>query len=407
MTSVTAAFSLYDLHLREVISNPWPHYRWLLNQPGPYWDSGTRSWLVARHRDVYRLLADPNLTAAMDHRPVAKIAPAWINRRWFELLDAHVSFSTNHAMLRRVLSWPFKREAVTDQSFLISKVALRAVRKGVEAGRMDVITDLAGPIPLTVMQAMLELADLVTLDELRRWSNAWGAVVAAPGHLLTSRSAVVAHVDEFIGFLDDFVANYRPSLRGTVTELLVQSGRDGTLSGNEVIAGLMMLVTAGTETTGNLIGNCVAALLDQPRLAALLRADRDLIPQFVDEIARRDSATQYTARRALVDLHINGQQVHGGQSVVLLLAAANRDPAAFPDPDAILLDRPSQPMPVGFGHGSHFCFGAPLARLETRLALDHLLSQDIEPAGERVYRPNGNLRGLSALPINLKPLKLK
>jgi cytochrome P450 len=114
--------------------------------------------------------------------------------------------------------------------------------------------------------------------------------------------------------------------------------------------------------------------------------------------------TQYTVRTALTTIDIGGRRIGAGQSVVLMLAAANRDPAAFEDPDTVRLDRPARPRPVAFGHGPHFCFGAPLARLETQLVLAGLLARcaDLRPAGERRWRANGNLRGLAALPVTFR-----
>jgi cytochrome P450 len=109
-------------------------------------------------------------------------------------------------------------------------------------------------------------------------------------------------------------------------------------------------------------------------------------------------------RTARTGIEVGGARIAEGQSVVLMLAAANRDPAAFEDPDAVALDRPAKPRPVAFGHGPHFCFGAPLARLETQLVLAGLLSRctDLRASGERHWRANGNLRGLAALPITFR-----
>jgi len=177
------------------------------------------------------------------------------------------------------------------------------------------------------------------------------------------------------------------------------------LTEDEVIAGLMMLVTAGHETTAGLIANIVAALLDDPHLAARLADAPDLLPAAIDEMARLHPPTQYTARTAPVDIEIAGQPIPAGSSVVLMLAAANRDPNAFPDPDHVLLDRPATPPAVAFGRGSHFCFGAGLAQLEARLTVGRLLARcaKLRPAGERRWRLNPNLRGLATLPITARP----
>ena len=404
--SGTRPVTLFDLHRPQVIADPWPLYRQLLADPRPVWDRPCRSWLVSRHADVSRLLADRRLSVVMDHARVARAAPAAM-RPWYPLLDAHVSFvdPPGHTRLRSVLAASFKPAAVSMLDGFIAGLVEAALDRARTAGRMDVVSDLAYPIPLRVMQHMLGL-DGVDLPTLRRWSAAWGEVVAAPAHLPTGETGqLVADVNDLIGFLRRVVARHQAAPRDTVTGLLVRAASDEVLTEDEVIAGLMMLVTAGHETTAGLIANIVAALLDDPHLAARLADAPDLLPAAVDELARLHSPTQYTARTAPVDIEIAGQPIRAGSSVVLMLAAANRDPNAFPDPDHVLLDRPATPPAVAFGRGSHFCFGAGLAQLEARLTVGRLLARcaDLRPAGERRWRPNPNLRGLATLPITVRP----
>jgi len=400
---------LYDLQRPEILADPWPVYRSLLAVDGPFWDPTVRSWLVSRHADVSRLLTDRRLSVVMDHQRVARVAPAAM-RHWYPVLDAHVSFvdPPRHTRLRSVLAGPFKPGVVAGLDGYIADAVDAALDRAAGAGRMDVVTDLAYPIPLRVMRHLLGL-DWVDLPTLRRWSNAWGEVVAAPAHLPTGDTGqLVADVDALIGFLREVVAEHRASPRDTVTGLLVRAAADGLLTEDEVIAGLMMLVTAGHETTANLISNIVAALVDDPQLAGLLcRTSPDLLATAVDELARVYSPTQYTARTTVVDINIGGRPIPAGNSVVLMLAAANRDPDVFPDPDAVRLDRPATPQHVAFGLGPHFCFGAPLARLEARLAVGRLLARcaDLQPAGDRRWRPNANLRGLDTLPITFRPCR--
>jgi cytochrome P450 len=396
----TRPYSLYDLARPEFIADPWPLYRWLLANDGPYWDPGVRSWLVARHADVSRLLDDRGLSAATDHARAAAFAPPEL-RHLFPLLDAHVSFvdPPDHTRLRGLLGDPFKPRHLTALADWI-----RALVDDVLAGagdRFDVVADLSLPVPLQVIRHLLGMED-VDLATIHRWSTAWGHVVAAPGHLPTGDTRRLREdLDDLIAGLSAAVSAHRAGPRDTVTGMLVRAADAGRLSGAELIGNLMMLVTAGQETTGNLISNAVAALLDRPGLAELLRARPDLLPAAVDELARVYPPTQYTVRTARAAISVGGQRIEPGQSVVLMLAAANRDPAAFPDPEQVRLDRPAKPRPVSFGHGPHFCFGAPLARLETGLVLAGLLAHgtDLRPAGERRWRANGNLRGLAALPI--------
>jgi cytochrome P450 len=397
---------LYDLQQPDVIADPRPWQRALLAADGACWDSTARSWLVGRHADVSRLLADPRLSAVTDHSRSATYAPAAM-RHLFPLLDAHVSFMDppDHTRLRRLLADPFKPRHVRALEGFITAAVAAALDRAATTGCVDIVADLAYPIPLQVIGHLLDLDD-VDLPTLRRWSNAWGDVVAAPGHLPTGDTdPLFDDVNELIAHLRHTVAAHRARPRDTVTGLLVAAADAGQISEVDLIANLMMLVTAGHETTANLIANAVAALLDRPRLADRLRRDPQLLPAAVDELARLHPPTQYTARTALADIDIGGQQIPAGSSLVLMLAAANHDPRAFPDPDTVRLDRPATPRHVAFGGGPHFCFGAPLARLEIRLALHQLLTRyaDLRPAGQRQWRPNPNLRGLAVLPATLRP----
>jgi cytochrome P450 len=398
--------SLYDLQRPAVIADPWPWHWALLAADGLCWDPTVRSWLAGRHADVSRLLADPQFSAVTDHARSARSAPAAV-RHLFPLLDAHVSFvdPPEHTRLRRILADPFKPRHVEALEGFIAAAVAAALDRTAATGHIDVVTDLAYRIPLQVIQHLLGL-DEVDLPTLRRWSNAWGDVVAAPGHLPTGDTTrLLDDVNDLIDHLHRTVAAHRAEPRDTVTAGLVAATDTGRISEVELIANLMMLVTAGHETTANLIGNAVAALLDHPGLADRLRHDSDLLPAAVDELARLYPPTQYTARTARAEVRIGDAQIQPGQAVVLVLAAANRDPGAFPDPDTLRLNRPATPRHVAFGHGPHFCFGAPLACLETRLVLAGLLDRctELRPAGTPRWRLNGNLRGLASLPVAFIP----
>lgn len=402
VTDVAAPpLSLYDLQRPETIANPWPFYD-RVRAVSPYWDPTVRSWLVAGHADVSRLLSDRRFAAAMNHDRAAAIAPAAL-RHLFPLLDAHVSFvdGPDHVRLRRILAQPFRPDPVRSWTGLVAGLVDGVLDRFTPVGAMDVVHDLAYPVPLGVVRHVLGLTE-VDLPTLRRWSNAWGEVVAAPGHLPTGDTGpLLAAADELIGYLRATVVAHRVRPRPGITGALVAATDRGELSDPELIGNLLMLVTAGHETTANLIGNAVAELLDHPGLADRLRRSPELIPAAVDELARLHPPTQYTARTAGQDVVVGGRSVRAGQSVVLLLAAANRDPAVFEDPATARLDRPALARSVAFGHGPHFCFGAPLARLEVELTLRAVLRRwvDLRPAGPRRWRSNANLRGLDELPV--------
>jgi cytochrome P450 len=168
------------------------------------------------------------------------------------------------------------------------------------------------------------------------------------------------------------------------------------------LANLILLLVAGFETTTNLLGNGLHLLLQRPQHAARLRDDPELAPAFVEEILRYDSPVQLTERFAGVDAEVGGVPVPAGSELILFLGAANRDPQRFADPDRFDPDRPDNAV-LSFGAGAHYCLGAPLARLEARVALPALLRRfpRIAPADEPTRRDRLTLRGWATLPVAL------
>ncbi len=400
--------SLYDLTRAEVIADPWPWYAQLRARSPVLWDPYTGSWLITRHADITRVLTDRDTyTVWMDHQTRVGQAPAAM-RRVFGYLDRIVAFAdaTDHTRLRRVLSAPFGPGSIARLDSEVAALVATALDRVVADGAMEVVADLASRVPLQVISQLLGCQD-VDLATVRRWSAAFGQVIAAPGHLLIGADTdqILADVDDLVDYLTDLVAARRAHPGNTITGALVAAADASDLDHDEVIGNLMMLLAAGNETTANVIANAVAALADEPPLAELLRSASDLLPAAVEELGRLYPSNQYIARIARTDHTIHGQRIAAGQSVVAMLACANRDPDAFPDPDALLLDRPATPRHLGFGHGPHYCFGAALARLEIRHILAGLLARcpDLRPAGPRQWRANPNLRGLATLPVTFRP----
>ncbi len=398
--------SLYDLTRPEVIADPWPWYADLRARGPVLWDPYTGSWLITRYADITAVLAHRDaFTVWMDHQRRAETAPPAM-RRAFCYLDRIVAFveAADHTRLRRVLAGPFGPASIAGLDAEVAALVTDALDRVVADAAMEVVADLASRVPLQVISRLLGCQD-VDLATLRRWSAAWGTVIAAPGHLLFDADQILADVDELIDYLTGLVAAHRARPRGTVTSALAAAAEAGDLDHDEVVGNLMMLLAAGNETTANVIANAVAALADMPPLADLLRGASGLLPTAVEELSRLYPSNQYTARIARTAQTIHGHPIAAGQSVVLMLACANRDPDAFGNPDAVLLDRPATPRHLGFGHGPHYCFGAALARLEIRHVMQGVLARclDLRPAGSREWRANPNLRGLATLPVTFRP----
>jgi pimeloyl-[acyl-carrier protein] synthase len=192
--------------------------------------------------------------------------------------------------------------------------------------------------------------------------------------------------------------NPRPGLVGALMNAEVDGAR---LNDDEIIANLIVTMVGGQETTTNLIGNGLVTLLRNPGQLELLRSDPTILPSAIEELLRYESPSQHTARLAHEDLTLGGKSIRKRQAVIAVMAAGNRDPERFPDPDRLDLRRTDN-RHLAFGWGAHFCFGAPLARLEGRIAFETLLRRvsniTLEPV-DLVWRENLGLRGLKSLPV--------
>jgi cytochrome P450 len=188
---------------------------------------------------------------------------------------------------------------------------------------------------------------------------------------------------------------------GLIHSLMTAECQGDRFTDEEVIASTIVTMVGGQETTTNLIGNGVLALLRNPAELERLRDDLSLIPSAVEELLRYESPSQHTARLAPADVELGGKQIRKRHAVIAVMGAANRDPERFPNPDRLDITRQDN-RHVAFGWGAHFCFGAPLARIEGQIAFETMLRRlpnlEIEP-GALVWRDNLGLRGLNALPV--------
>jgi cytochrome P450 len=189
---------------------------------------------------------------------------------------------------------------------------------------------------------------------------------------------------------------------GLVQALLAAEVDGDRLTEEEVVASLIVTMVGGQETTTNLIGNGILTLLRHPEILEELRADLSLIPSAVEELLRFESPSQHTGRIAPQDVEMGGKRIRGRDAVIAVMAAANRDPEHFPDPDRLDIRR-RENRHMAFGFGAHFCFGAPLARIEAQIAFASILKRlsqlELEP-GPLTWRENLGLRGLKALPLS-------
>ena len=270
---------------------------------------------------------------------------------------------------------------------------------------MDVIEQLAYPLPVMVIAEMLGVP-VEDRARFRKWSDETAAV--ASGNLAALPEEELrrgfAARKELTDYFRGKVAEQRDKRNDNLLSALVQAEEEGgRLTENELYSTLVLLLVAGNETTTNLIGNGLHALLRHPDQLRRVADDRTLIPSAVEEMLRYDSPVQLTTRAANTDLDLSRTRIKQGDFVYLFIGAANRDPAQFDHPDRFDVSRPDNKH-LAFGAGHHFCLGAPLARLEAQVAIRTLLRRYPRlrlSDDDLQYRNNFNLRGLKALPTKL------
>jgi unspecific monooxygenase len=326
-------------------------------------------------------------------------------RSWRTELPQRRSFlilnPPDHTRLRRLVSKAFTARLIERLRPRIEQLVDELLRDC--AGDVDLIEVLAYPLPVTVIS---ELLGVPPEDEER--FRGWSAALARgldPDFLLPEAEVArrLQARGEFSEYFTELIEQRRTAPReDLLSRLVAVSDQGDVLSQDELLATCVLLLTAGHETTVNLIGNGALALLRDPVQLAIFREHPESRQAAVEELLRYDPPVQFTARTALADTELGGHPVREGESVLLLTAAANRDPAAFSDPDRLDLLRPAKPH-LAFGHGIHFCLGAPLARLEGQIALGRLFERKVSlRPGPLYYRDNIVLRGLAELPVTIR-----
>lgn len=315
-----------------------------------------------------------------------------------------------HARYRRLVSRAFTAKAVgalRERTATIADELLDEIAASTAGATVDLVERYASLLPVTVISEMLGVP-----TEMREQFLAWGDGAAASLDMGLSLERY-RDVQSNVGALNEWMRGHLRRLRDDpgddlISRLVTLADDDGTsLTETEIGATALLVLAAGFETTVNLIGNGAALLFAHPEQRTHLAADPGLWPNAVDEILRYDSPVQRTARRARRDTVIAGSPVPEGALVITLLAAANRDPRVFADPDRFDVTRANAKEHVAFSSGIHFCLGAALARMEGEVALRALFERfpDLQPAGPATRRPTRILQGYATLPVRARERK--
>lgn len=376
----------FDPRLPAVMADPFPALARLRAVDPVHWSAILRGWVLTRHRDVRAALHDPRfsadrITPFMNALPPQRRAAlAGLERllsRWAVFVDP-----PTHGRLRGLLNAAFRPRAIEAMApaiaivvdGLIDRIAARA--DGTGEGRCDLIADFAYPLPATVIAGILGVP-LADVDRFKDWSDDLAAFVggaqAMPDKYVRAARGIAEMETYFRGLIE---RHRRGGGTGDLLDDLIAAQQvEGRLDEDELVATAVLILFAGHETTTNLIGNGVLALLRHPDQLARLRVEPELMESAVEEMLRYDGPAASVTRVARDAVEMGGRRIAPGDRLFLMLNAANRDPEAFTDPERFDIARPATTTSLAFGYGIHYCVGAPLARLEARIAFDRLLAR--------------------------------
>ena len=417
---VSTAFNPLDPDFRE---DPHPFYHQLRREDPVHFSRVYGVWVLTRYADVVAALHDPHFSSDTRRwseykrfffrdRLGPSSPPAQMYRHWMLQLDPPA-----HTRLRTLVNKALTPRAVERMGTRIGRIVHDLLDRIVCRSEMDLIADFASPLPVMVIAEMLGVPSEEHLA-IMQWSAAL-LPSFSPALSVKALNNVNHAIEELSNCFRTLIDQYRRHSKGSVetcrnggTDLLGRLVRardqDDRLSEDELVSTCILLVFAGHISTVQLIGNAVLALLQHPDQLQKLRCKPALAAGAVEEALRYASPLQLVYRTTLEVVQLGGTTIPANQLVLVSLAAANRDPVQFPDPDRfdIARDRRSSATHLAFGHGIHYCTGAPLARLESRIAIESLVQRlpHLQLRAEGIERePSLLLRGLKTLPVKFRP----
>ncbi len=400
-----SVLSLYHLLDPAVLANPYPLFHRLRSEAPVHWDPFLHAWVVTSYEDVLEVLhsfkaartPSPEQLERMGLGRLSPIAHLMVQLMLF--MDAE-----GHSRLRNLAAKAFTPARVETLRGHIREIVTQLLDEVEHSGSMDVVRDLGEPLPAIITTELLGVP-VEDRFRLKKWSSDLAEMFGNFQHNPDHTELMLNTAQQVHEYFRDMVRGIKAHPReGLISSMLTAEVDGDRLTEDEVIANSIVTMLGGMETTTTLIANGVLTLLRHPNQLAKLESDQSLIPSAVEEMLRFESPSQITARIAPRDLELGGQKILKGQAVMAVMAAANRDPQRFPEPDCFDITRRDN-RHVAFGYAAHFCFGAPLARAETQIAFEEMLRRfsNFRLAPQKLdWRSNLGLRGLTALKIEFE-----
>src|ERR1700678_4491771 len=400
------SLSLLRLLNPEVLAEPHALYRSLRELSPVHWDPYMHAWVVTSYAEAVMVLKDfsadrtPPL-AYLDQLGLSLMKPfAEVMLQQMMFMDGAM-----HARLRGICAAAFTPRRVEELRTVIELIANELIDKVIASGHMNVIADFANPLPAIVTAKLLGVP-IEDHEQLHAWVIDLAEVLGNFQHHPNRVAEIVQSLEDLKSYVAERMEEQRKHPTSGLIYSLMTAEVDGQrLSDEEVIANTIITLIGGHETTTNLIASGFLTLLRDPESLQLLRSRPEIVGSAVEELLRFESPVQHTARIAPADMELGGKTIAKGSRVVAVLAAANRDPNRFTDPDHVDLLRPDN-RHLAFGWAAHFCFGAPLARMEGQIAFNALLRRLSSPVvldQTLDWRANAGLRGLTMLNISFVP----
>jgi cytochrome P450 len=388
-------YSPYDYEVHE---DPYPTYARLRAEAPLYRNTALDFWALSRHEDVMAAFRD---AAGFSSAEGVTLDPSATGPHAYKTMSFLALDPPRHDRMRALVSRGFTPRRVTELAPHVLELTRQHLESALDLGTFDFMADFASRLPMDVISGMIGVPS-GDRDEVRRLADllvhrdegVWDVPAAGVDAALT-----------LAGYYRDLVSDRRRSPGADLTSALLEAEIDGDrLTDGEIIGFLFLMVVAGNETTSKLLGNAWYWAWRNPDERAKLFANPERVESWIEETVRYDTSTQVLARTTASDIELHGETIPAGGRVLLLVGSANRDEAVFPDPDRYDLDRDTNQL-ASFGVGRHFCLGAPLARLEARIALtellDHVADYEIDGAGIRRVH-SVSVRGFASIPSTVE-----